>query len=215
MRSVWFAFVAILGASLLGAFLLWRALDTSNPAEKVLAPRGARVIEQRPLGTGRIVTWRLGGHEEEPSTGLYGITVWQGDRRLYEHRAAPNMTGIHVETGDFTGDGRSDALLFEDHDGSGGCGVYRALVSTTATFRQVSSRLLCVDQGSIHLRDGGLVFRLGVSKDPKTASQIHCCFEFVRTTVKRWNGQRLVVVSSSRQRLQAGRNWPPGGYPPA
>jgi hypothetical protein len=37
MRSVWFAFVAILGASLFGAFLLWRALDTSNPAEKVLA----------------------------------------------------------------------------------------------------------------------------------------------------------------------------------
>lgn len=188
MRSVWFAFVAILGASLLGAFLLWRALDTSNPAEKVLAPRGARVIEQRPLGTGRIVTWRLGGHEEEPSTGLYGITVWQGDRRLYEHRAAPNMIGIHVETGDFTGDGRSDALLFEDHDGSGGCGVYRALASTPATFRQVSSRLLCVDQGS---------------------------GEFVRTTVMRWNRQRLVVVSSSRRRLQAGHNWPPGGYPPA
>jgi hypothetical protein len=214
MRIVWIALAAILITSLLGALLLARALDKTSHPKPLLAPRGAQVIGNRPLGTDRrIVTWRLGGHAEEPSTGLYGVTIWQGKQRLYSHRAAPVTYGIHIETGDFSGDGRNDALLFEDHDGSGGCGVYRALVSEPTSMRQVNARLLCVDRGSIHLRPAGLVFRIGVRKDPMTAEQIHCCYEALRTTAKRWDGRRLVVVRTSLRRL-TGQKWPPGGYPP-
>jgi hypothetical protein len=214
MRPVWIALAAILATSLLGALLLARALDRPNHPKPLLAPRGARVIGDRPLGTDRrIVTWRLGGHAEEPSTGLYGVTAWQGKHRLYSHRAAPVTYGIYVETGDFGGDGRNDALLFEDHDGSGGCGVYRAIVSEPTSMRQVNARVLCVDRGSIHLRRESLIFRIGVRKNPRTADNIHCCYEVLRTTMKRWNGRRLVVMRTLLRRL-TGQQWPPGGFPP-
>jgi hypothetical protein len=182
MRSVWIALAAILATSLLGALLLARALNRTSHPKPLLAPRGARVLEDRPLGTARVVTWRLGGHAEEPSTGLYGVTIWQGKRRLYEHRAAPKTADIDVEIGDFGGDRRSDVLLLESHDGSGNCVVYRALVTASGSIRQIYSRRLCEEDGSIRLGDGGLVFRAGAQN---------------RTTVRRWNGHRLVVVSRS------------------
>jgi hypothetical protein len=217
MRIVWIAFAVILGGTLLASFLLWRAVDDTNRARPLLAPRGARVIEVAVLGRNPeqpIVNWRLGGHAEEAATGLYGLTIWQGDRRLYSYRAARNTHGIKVETGDFDGDLRSDVLVFADQDGSGGCGVYRALVTAPGSIRQVYSRQLCEDQGSIHLEGAGLVIRIGEAKDPKTANEIHCCFRFLRTTVKRWNGHELVVVRSYRRQLKRPHPWPPGGYPP-
>jgi hypothetical protein len=179
MRSVWIALAAILATSLLGALLLARALDKTNHPKPLLTPRGARVLEDRPLAATRVVTWHLGGHAEEPSTGLYGVTIWRDKRRLYEHRATPKTVDIGVETGDFSGDRRSDLLLFEHQDGSGDCVVYRALVIAPASIRQIYSRRLCREEGSIRLGDGGLVFRLGAQN---------------RTTVRRWNGHRLVVV---------------------
>lgn len=182
MRSVWIALAAILIVSLLGALLLWRALGENNRPRRLLTPRGARVLEDRPLGAARVVTWHLGGHAEEPSTGLYGVTIWQDKRRLYEHRAAPKTADIGLETGDFSGDGRRDLLLFEHQDGSENCVVYRALVTAPASIRQIYSRRLCEEEGSIRLGDGGLVFRVEAQK---------------RTTVRRWNGHRLVVVLRS------------------
>jgi hypothetical protein len=169
MRPVWIALAAILATSLLGALLLARALDKPNHPKPLLAPRGAHVIGERPLGTNRIVTWRLGGHTEEPSTGLYGVTIWDGKRRLYEHRAAPKTSDIRVESGDFSGDGRSDVLLVDE---SGACSFYRALILGPAAVRQVLSRRLCNSRGSIHIRRRGLVMRLGkrtvVVRTPET-----------------------------------------------
>ena len=181
MRSVWIALALIVVGSLLGAVLLWRVVDRANHPKPQLAPRGARVLEERPLGERKVVTWQIGGHVEEPSTGLYGVTIWQGKRRLYEQRAAPGTSDIRVETGDFSGDGRADVLLFEDHDGSRRCGLYRALVSKPSSIGVVASRELCADEGSFRLQRGGLVIRLSGQ----------------RPTVRRWNGHRLVVVPSS------------------
>src|SRR4051812_33551721 len=111
MRGIWIALAAILAGSLLGAYLLGRALEktTEKPS---LAPRGARVLDERRLSDDqRVVTWRIGGHAEEPSSGLYGVTVVEGRRRLYSHRARRGADGVHVETGDFTGDNRDDVLV--------------------------------------------------------------------------------------------------------
>jgi hypothetical protein len=214
MRSVWIALAAILAGSLLGAYLLGRALEkrTEKPS---LAPRGARVLDERRLSDDqRVVTWRAGGHAEEPSSGLYGVTVVEGARRLYSHRARRGAEGLHVETGDFTKDGSADVLVFDALDGSGGCGVYRAVAVADGSVQEVSSTALCEDRGTIHLQRGGLVFRLGESKDPQTANDIHCCFRYLRTTLKRWNGSELLTVHTSRRRLAKPHPWPPGGYPP-
>jgi hypothetical protein len=217
-RSVWLALAAVLAIGLLGGFLLSRALQTTDTKPKPsLVPPGAKVVEDRPLGgtvDQRVVTWRIGGHAEEPASGLYGVTIWRGKERLYTHRARTGAAGIYVETGDFTTDGRDDVLLFDDTGGSGGCGVYRALTTSGGRFRQVLVRFLCVDKGSIHLRPNALVFRFGEQEDPNTANDIHCCFMFVRTTVKRWNGDRFVVFNSSRKRLPRLFAWPPGDTAP-
>jgi hypothetical protein len=216
MRSVWIALTAILAVSGAGAVLLWRALDETNGSKPSLAPRGARVLVDRRLGTDppqRVLTWRLGGYAEEPSSGLYGVTIVEGNRRLYSHRARQGAERVSVETGDFSGDGRADVLVFDDLDGSGACGAYRALVTASGSVRQVQTRLLCEDQGSIHVRRGGLLVSLGEKKDPKTRDQIHCCYLFVRKTLVRWSGTSWVHVSSRVSRLPAMHTYP-GGHAP-
>jgi hypothetical protein len=196
MRVTWIALTAILGMSLLGAYLLGRALEKAKPKPS-LAPRGAHVLAVRPLSDDqRVISWRIGGHPEEPSSGLYGVTVVEGQTRLYTLRAPRYAQGIRVQTGDLSGDGRRDVLLFTDTDGSGGCGTYRAVVTGPGSARKVFLRFLCSDRGSIQLSRAGLLSRVGEQKDPKTRGLAHCCFLYVRTTVQRWNGRRLVVVRS-------------------
>jgi hypothetical protein len=158
MRNVWIALAVIVAGSLLGAFLLWRALDTSSPARPLVGPRGAQLVQERPLGTRRIVIWRIGGHAEEPASGLYGVTIWQGKHRLYEQRAAPGTTGIRIETGDFSRDGRRDILIADE---SANCGFYRALLVEPTGVRQVLSRRLCGSNSFVQIRRDGLVIRRG------------------------------------------------------
>jgi hypothetical protein len=158
MRNVWIALAVIVAGSLLGAFLLWRALDTSGPAKPLVGPRGAQLVREHPLGTRRIVVWRIGGHAEEPASGLYGVTIWQGKHRLYEQRAAPGTTGIRIETGDFSQDGRRDILIADE---SPNCGFYRALLVEPTGVRQVLSRRLCGSHSSVQIRRHGLIIRRG------------------------------------------------------
>ena len=158
MRSVWIALAVIGAGSLLGATLLWRKLDTNSPARPLVGPRGAQLVEEHPLGTRRIVVWRIGGHAEEPASGLYGVTIWQGKHRLYEQRAAPGTTGIRIETGDFSRDGRRDILIIDE---SADCGFYRALLVEPTGVRQVFSRRLCGSGSSVQIRRDGLGIRRG------------------------------------------------------
>jgi hypothetical protein len=135
MRSVWIALALIVAGSLLGALLLWRVVDRTNHPKPLLTPRGARVLEERSAGPSTIVTWRIGGHPEKPSIGHYGVTIWQGKRRLYEHRAALGTTDIRGETGRFGLDSRSYAVLVGEYHGQT-CGLYCGLVIGAGWVRQ-------------------------------------------------------------------------------
>jgi hypothetical protein len=176
MRSVWIALVAVLVIGLLGAFLLSHAFDKAVETKPSLAPRGARVFAVRPLSDSqRVLSWQLGGHPEAPSSGVYGVTVVEGQTPLYTHRAREGAMGIRVEARDFSGDGRADLLVFDEMNTS--CGTYRALVTSPGRVVPVATRSLCAGKGSIHLGPVGLVVRSGSTR-----------------TVLRWNGRRLVVV---------------------
>jgi hypothetical protein len=213
MRVTWIALAVILGTSLLGAYLLGRALEKAQPKQS-LAPRGARVLGVRTLSDDqRVITWQLGGHPEDPFSGLYGVTLVEGQTRLYSHRAPRGALRISVESGDLSGDGRQDVFVFDDTDGSGACGDYRAVITGPGSARLALTRPLCEDQGSIHVRRGGLLFSIGARRDPRTRDQAHCCYLAVRRTLRRWNGDRWVVVSSKLVRRPPGRPYP-GGHAP-
>jgi hypothetical protein len=161
MRSVWIALALIVGGSLLGALLLSRLVDKPNHPKSLLTPRGARVLEERSAGASTIVAWRIGGHPEMPSLGHYGVTIWQGKRRLYEHRAALGTSDIRLETGRFGSDGRSYAVIVGDYDSQTGCGLYRGFVTGAGSLRQRVTQVICGRTGSVHIRDGAIVVRVG------------------------------------------------------
>jgi hypothetical protein len=150
MRSVWIALALIVGGSLLGALLLLRLVDRPNHPKSLLAPRGARVLEERSAGASTIVAWRIGGHPEMPSLAHYGVTIWQGKHRLYEHRAALGTSDIRLETG-----------RFGDYDSQTGCGLYRGFVTGAGSLRQRVTQVICGRRGSVHIRNGAIVIRVG------------------------------------------------------
>jgi hypothetical protein len=133
------------------------------------------VLSERRLSDDqRVVTWRLGGHPEDPSSGLYGVSVVEGQTRLYTHRAERGAVDVRFETGDFSADGRLDVLAITDN--GHGCLTYRALVAGPGRATPVATRSFCSDNGSMHLTPSGLVVREGRKR-----------------TVVRWNGRRLVL----------------------
>ena len=125
-RSVWLAFAAVLVIGLLGAFLLGRALEkTTVVTTPSFAPRGAQVLEDRALGGSldrRVVTWRIGGHPEEPSSALYGVTIWQAHRALYSHRARTGAHGLTRRNGRSDGRWAGRAHLRRPRTGPGVAG---------------------------------------------------------------------------------------------
>jgi hypothetical protein len=222
-RGRWIALVGVSLVGIAGALVLGRALERqtekATTSTQTLAPHGARIVSRATLPatatvpSQTVVVWAR-PLADDPAVKRFGVRLWQGRTIVYEHRSPVNTESAEFEAGDFTGDGHDDLLVFDNTDGSGGCGVYRALATSPGSVRQVSLRLLCEDQGSIHLQRQGLVFRMGEQRDPATAQQTHCCYRFVRTTVRRWNGSELVAVRSSRKPLPKFFAWPPGDTPP-
>jgi hypothetical protein len=209
-------------AAVVGALIFGRAIERSTekaePAQSLLPPNSKLVASRSlPASTGipaqKVIVWSR-ALREDPQVLRFGLDIWEAGRRIYKHRAPVNAHAVIFERGDFTGDAHDDLLVFDYVDGSGGCGTYRALATQKARIRQVHVRLLCLDQGSIHLHRHALVFRIGQVKNPRTAYDIHCCFLFLRTTLKRWDGHKLVTIRSSRRPLKRSHPWPPGGSLP-
>jgi len=221
--SAWIVLAALLTAAVVGALILGRAaqrtVEKKAKPSRSLFPAGGKLVASRTLPASggipaqKVVVWAR-ALRDDPEVSRYGLDIWEAGRRIYAHRAPVNAEAVIFESGDFTGDTHDDLLVFDYVDGSGGCGTYRALATQKARIRQVDVRLLCLDEGSIHLHRHALVFRIGLVKDRTTANDIHCCFLFLRTTLKRWDGRRLVIIRSSRRPLKRSHPWPPGGALP-
>jgi hypothetical protein len=144
-----------------------------------------------------------------------GVAIWQLDRgdtarwhRVYVHEAPMDVAGVdryEVTLGDASGDGRPEVLIFFDTDGSAGNGSYHLFANAGYRLRQVFTKELSQDEGTISFAHHALVVRDGVDfRGPG----IHCCYRKVRETWLRWDGRRMVTV---RQVVRGNRRgWPPG-----
>lgn len=215
-RAVWVAAPALVGGLLLGSALGWlahgdkrdRTIAVTQPS---LIPAGTEATDIRVLhGTSQIaVAWQ---RNADGSPAEFGLTIWQRRNRgpgwdsIYTRRISTingsNIHDLRLKAVDLTLDNRDDLFVYEDHDGSGGCFVYRVLTTKPGQARQIAARSTCSDQTTVLTQPGELISYDGVGKDPKTSFGIHCCPLYWRHTVRKWNGKRFVVVSSSRSKTR-------------
>lgn len=123
-----------------------------------------------------------------------GIVIWQPAWRLaYSLPFAANAVfRVQARHGDINGDGKPDLLLFEDMGGSAGCGIHRLLASVGAGVRQLYATSDCEDNARLEIAHGALVVYTGLVRDPRSGSQIHCCWKtWLRTTI-RWRGTKRI-----------------------
>jgi hypothetical protein len=135
-------------------------------------------------GEAIVVAWQVPG--SDPFAHARGLAVW----RRFDDGGAPwrpvygtsypktaGVLGISAVTGDLTGDGSDDVLVFAETGGSGGCGTYAVvdLASAARLFR----RSVCDTRIDPSTDPPGLVVLEAVYEkgDP------HCCPSAMRTSV--------------------------------
>jgi hypothetical protein len=200
---------------------------TKDPHELTLAdavPSDATLISANFITQGPkqlIVTWdraHLGHNRQGAVWQRRGMAIWQldpGSAATTWHRvftferpitnSPVTVDRFAVSTGDVSGDGRPEILVFFDMGGSAGSGTYHLFVNDGPQLRQPLIKKLSLDEGTISFTRGAL--RIDQGADGYSQSP-HCCFRKARVTLLRWNGNALATV---RQTVGPNRRgWPPG-----
>jgi len=173
------------------------ALDLSAVDYGRLVPLDARVNTGVVLGgkPPEIVVAFARDYDEHPPYHESAVEFWRRDARAWHRIYMLRKFGIDNylrvdKTGDVTGDGRRDVLVFQDQDGSGGCGVWRLFADAGGRLRELWVRRGCADTLAVTLTRGALVTYDAVfgSKDPKTDGYVHCCRRVWRRTSRSWRG---------------------------
>jgi hypothetical protein len=161
------------------------------PFEALIPDAGEVLSTSFPSPDTVIVTWQRG---DDIFRLEHGLVVWRRTGSdppwvaTYALRDPPKaeVLGITIDTGDVTGDGRADALVFENRGGSGACGTWSVLALSPEADADTYSKDLCdasveMSAHPIGIRIVESVFGPG---DP------HCCPSGLRTSVLEWNGTR-------------------------
>jgi len=100
------------------------------------------------------------------------------------------VLGIRLGSGDLTGDGHDDVLVFEETGGTGACGTWRVVTGAGTDAGAVFGRKTC--DAELLIRGGALELREAVFEpgDP------HCCPSAFRYATLEWNGRRFVETAS-------------------
>ena len=167
-----------------------------------LVPFGADVTGEWFASTDRgvmvLIAW------VEPGTDFArlprGMAVWRRfdadphwrTALVTRHDPEDGIQEIQIATGDVTGDGSDDALVFEGVGGSGGCGRWSVvdLSQLKETFRRdlCDGRIEPGPLGSPGLVLTGSVYRQG---------DAHCCPSAIRRTTLIWTGTMWRVADRS------------------
>jgi hypothetical protein len=130
----------------------------------------------------------------------HGYAVWRRHGALPHWRAdlverrgpEDGIQEVQITTGDTTGDGSDDALVFEGIGGSGACGHWSVI--DLARLRETYRRDLCdarIDPGP--LGSPGLILTESVFRE----GDAHCCPSATRTTTLVWTGTTWRVTDKS------------------
>jgi hypothetical protein len=133
---------------------------------------------------------------------LHDLAVSPVNRALV--RAARSGAGIGPALfGDLTGDGRPEAVVPLSAGGASGVGAYFVYAVLDGRIRDILP-VNDTDRAVLAIERRGLVEVTPVyrPRDPR------CCPSAVRTTVLRWDGQQMTVLSSRRQPTGAGSGSP-------
>jgi hypothetical protein len=170
------------------------------PARELIPPK-TRVADRllTPTAAGEAVVIVYAKRGSDPFTQAYGVVVWRRDegasppwRAVFgvSHPLDEGLLAIQGITGDVTGDGSADALLFEATGGVGNCGRWRVIDLAAAAERWF--RETCDAQIDINVDPPGLILTETVYEpgDP------HCCPSSIRTSVLTYRApDRFVEVS--------------------
>jgi hypothetical protein len=115
-----------------------------------------------------------------------GRSVW---RLLYSRRLDPYVPTA-VDIGDMSGDGHPE-VLYAGLQGSGNCGLWRLLVTTSGGIEEALRDANC--ETGHELASGVFHRREIVGPCPFSRAPAHC-YGGVRDTQMRWDGRRLVAV---------------------
>jgi hypothetical protein len=107
---------------------------------------------------------------------------WRADL-VVRHDAGDGIQEIQISTGEMTGDGSDDALVFEGVGGSGGCGSWSVI--DLARLDETYGREICdgrIEPGPPG--SPGLILTESVYRE----GDAHCCPSAMRRTTVTWDG---------------------------
>jgi hypothetical protein len=155
---------------------------------------------QTSAGQSIVVAWQQPG--SDPFARARGLAVW----RRFDDGGAPwrpvngvaypkaaGVLGLSAVTGDLTGDGSDEVLVFAETGGSGGCGTYSVIDLASAA--RLLRRSVCDTRIDPSIDPPGLVVVEAVyaSGDP------HCCPSAIRTSVLTYTGDQTWSTLSSTE----------------
>lgn len=100
------------------------------------------------------------------------------------------VLGIRLRSGDLTGDGHDDVLVFEETGGTGACGTWTVVAASADGVRRLFRRKTC--DAEFLIRGEALELREAVF-EPGDA---HCCPSAFRYATFEWDGSRFIETSS-------------------
>jgi hypothetical protein len=143
-----------------------RLLATTSAGDAVVVMYAKRGGDPFMRAQGFVV-WRRTEGATPPWTPVLGLT----------HLKTDGVIAIQGITGDATGDGSGDALLFEATGGVGNCGSWRVIDLAAGVQRW--ARSLCDAQVDLNVDPPGL----RVTETVYEAGDPHCCPSAIRTSV--------------------------------
>jgi hypothetical protein len=180
-----------------------RDLPSGDVPTDELVPRSTDVTgtwyATTSAGEAIVVSWAAPGADAADPFVARGVAVW----RRFDDGGAPwrpvygvaypkgaGVYAIGAVTGDMTGDGSDDALVFAETGGSGGCGTYDVI--DLAAGSQAFDRQVCDTQITPSADPPGLTVIEAVYQpdDP------HCCPSATRTTIMTYDDDGTWHVAS-------------------